>query len=184
MVVVDPLATVQIGFLLSVAATTGLVVLAPQLSDGVREVVHKIVRHLVGVRVTKWMAEVVTATLAAQLAVAPFSLWWFGALPSVSLVANPLAVPVASLVMTTAVPLLAIAAVVPDPVAVVVVAPVVACVRWVWWVAELGARVGPRGAANVAMWLLVLLGLARAVWVARPFTLMPRWRGAYLSRQR
>ncbi|NDG77216.1 MAG: ComEC/Rec2 family competence protein [Acidimicrobiia bacterium] len=183
-VVVDPLATVQIGFLLSVAATTGLVVLAPQLSDGVREVVHKIVRHLVGVRVTKWMAEVVTATLAAQLAVAPFSLWWFGALPSVSLVANPLAVPVASLVMTTAVPLLAIAAVVPDPVAVVVVAPVVACVRWVWWVAELGARVGPRGAANVAMWLLVLLGLARAVWVARPFTLMPRWRGAYLSRQR
>lgn len=183
-VIADPLATMQVGFLLSVAATAGLVVLAPQLSDGVREAVGKVVRHVVGIRVTRWMGEVATATLAAQLAVAPFSLWWFGSLPSVSLIANPLAVPVASIVMTTAVPLLAIAAVVPDPIAVVVVSPVVACVRWVWWVAELGARVGPRGVANAVVWILVLLGLARAVWVARPLTLMPRWRGAHLPRQR
>ena len=183
-VVVDPLATLQVGFLLSAAATTGLVVVAPRISEGVHHAFATVAQPMVGIRMARWMSEVITATLAAQFAVAPLALWWFGALPSVSLLANPLAVPVASLVMTFAVPLLAIAAVVPDSLAYLVVAPVVACVRWVWWVAELAARVGPRGVPNAAVWVAVLLVLARAMWVVRPLTLVPRWKGAHLPRQR
>ena len=138
---VDPLATWSVGFVLSVAATTGLIAITPHLGSSI-----------------------VSATTAAQLGVMPFVLLWFGSMPIIALVTNVLAVPVASLVMMTGPPLLAVAAFVPDSIAAVVSAPVVAATRWVWWVAELGARVQVPAMANWVAWGAVVVGL---VWRAR-----------------
>jgi competence protein ComEC len=137
----DPLATWSVGFVLSVAATTGLIAITPHLGSSI-----------------------VSATTAAQLGVMPFVLLWFGSMPIIALVTNVLAVPVASLVMMTGPPLLAVAAFVPDSIAAVVSAPVVAATRWVWWVAELGARVQVPATANWVAWGAVVVGL---VWRAR-----------------
>jgi ComEC/Rec2-related protein len=138
---VDPLATWSVGFVLSVAATTGLIAITPHLGSSI-----------------------FSATTAAQLGVMPFVLLWFGSMPIIALVTNVLAVPVASLVMMTGPPLLAVAAFVPDSIAAVVNAPVVAATRWVWWVAELGARVQVPAMANWVAWGAVVVGL---VWRAR-----------------
>jgi ComEC/Rec2-related protein len=138
---VDPLATWSVGFVLSVAATTGLIAITPHLGSSI-----------------------FSATTAAQLGVMPFVLLWFGSMPIIALVTNVLAVPVASLVMMTGPPLLAVAAFVPDSIAAVVNAPVVAATRWVWWVAELGARVQVPAMANGVAWGAVVVGL---VWRAR-----------------
>ena len=137
----DPLATWSVGFVLSVAATTGLIAITPHLGSSI-----------------------VSATTAAQLGVMPFVLLWFGSMPIIALVTNVLAVPVASLVMMTGPPLLAVAAFVPDSIAAVVSAPVVAATRWVWWVAELGARLEVPAMANGVAWGAVVVGL---VWRAR-----------------
>lgn len=139
-VAIDPLATWSIGFVLSVAATTGLVVIAPRLGQSV-----------------------VAATTAAQLGVAPFTLWWFGAMPIVALATNVLAVPVASTVMILAPPLLGIAAFAPDVVAEWCAIPVAAGARWVWWVAELGARVALPDWANIGGWIIVIAAITRRV---------------------
>ena len=141
MVSVDPLATWSVGFVLSVAATTGLIAITPHLGSSI-----------------------FSATTAAQLGVAPFVLLWFGSMPIVALVTNVFAVPVASLVMMIAPPLLTVAAFVPDVVAQVLGAPVVAATRWVWWVAELGARVQVPGVLNAVAWGVVVSGI---LWRAR-----------------
>lgn len=151
-VAIDPLATWSVGFVLSVAATTGLVVITPLFGGSV-----------------------FAATAAAQLAVAPFILLWFGTMPSIALVTNVLAGPVASVVMTLGPPVLAIAAVVPDAVAHVLTVPVVAAGRWVWWVAEWGTRLGPSGVSNALVWCVVLALLARRLTPVRG------WQGADLS---
>jgi len=139
-VAIDPLATWSIGFVLSVAATTGLVVIAPRLGQSV-----------------------VAAATAAQLGVAPFTLWWFGATPIIALATNVLAVPVASTVMILAPPLLGIAAFAPDVVAEWCAIPVAAGARWVWWVAELGARVALPDWANIGGWIIVIAAITRRV---------------------
>ncbi|MFZ9954120.1 MAG: ComEC/Rec2 family competence protein [Ilumatobacteraceae bacterium] len=128
-VAVDPLATWSVGFVLSVAATTGLIVITPLLGESI-----------------------FSASAAAQLGVAPFVLWWFGSLPVIALLTNVLAVPVASGVMIAGPPILAIAAIVPDAVASVLTMPVVAALRFVWWVAEWGTRLSPHGVVNAALW--------------------------------
>jgi len=132
----DPLATWSVGFVLSVAATTGLVVITPHLGSSV-----------------------FAATTAAQLGVSPFVLMWFGTMPVVALGTNVLAVPVASGVMMVAPVLLAVAAFVPDAVAGLLAMPVVAAVRWVWWVAEWGTRLSVRGPANALAWGVVITGV-------------------------
>ena len=86
-VAIDPLATWSIGFVLSVAATAGLIVVTP------------------------WLGETIfAATAAAQLAVSPFVVWWFGSVPSLALITNVVAVPAASLVMVIGPPLLIVSA--------------------------------------------------------------------------
>ena len=124
------------GFVLSVAATTGLVVITPHLGSSV-----------------------FAATTAAQLGVSPFVLMWFGTMPVVALATNVLAVPVASGVMMAAPVLLAVAAFVPDAVAGFLAMPVVAAVRWVWWVAEWGTRLSVRGPVNALAWGVVITGV-------------------------
>lgn len=139
-ITLDPLATWSIGFVLSVAATTGLVVITPLLGRSV-----------------------FAATTAAQLGVAPFSMWWFGSMPIIALVTNVLAVPVASAVMMVGPVLLGVAAFVPDVAAGWCVAVVVAAVRWVWWVAELSYRLAVPGWLNAVAWLVVLAVVVRRI---------------------
>ncbi|MFM7080839.1 MAG: ComEC/Rec2 family competence protein, partial [Actinomycetota bacterium] len=136
----DPLATWSIGFVLSVAATTGLVVITPWLGDSI-----------------------FAATTAAQLGVAPFVIWWFGSMPGLALLTNLLAVPVSSLVMMVGPLLLGIAAFVPDPVAAMCVAPVTAAVRFVWWVAEWGLRMSLPAWANLIAWLAIIVFVIRRI---------------------
>ncbi|MFZ9843568.1 MAG: ComEC/Rec2 family competence protein [Ilumatobacteraceae bacterium] len=133
-VAVDPLATWSIGFVLSVAATAGLIVVTP------------------------WLGETIfAATAAAQLAVSPFVVWWFGSVPSLALIANVVAVPAASLVMVIGPPLLVIAAFLPDSLAELVSIPIIIALRWVWWVAEWGLRLSPPSWLNVLAWVGIVV---------------------------
>lgn len=136
-VTLDPLATWSVGFVLSVAATIGLIAITPHLGGSL-----------------------FSATTAAQLGVAPFVLLWFGSLPIVALLTNVLAVPFASLVMLMAPPVLTVAAYVPDAWSEPLVAPVVAATRWVWWVAELGARARTPGVIDIAAWVALVGAVA------------------------
>lgn len=139
-VALDPLATWSVGFVLSVAATAGLIVITP------------------------WFGKsVFAATTAAQLGVAPFALLWFGSLPSIALVTNVFALPVASFVMTVGPLVLALAALVPDGAAGIVAFPIVAATRWVWWVADIGSRFAPAGWFNVAGWAAIVFWAVRSI---------------------
>lgn len=75
-----PLSVVEPGFHLSVAATWGILTLAPWL------------RRLLG-GLPSHLATTVSVTLAAQMAVAPLVLRYFGFISLVSLLANPALVP-------------------------------------------------------------------------------------------
>lgn len=139
-VAMDPLATWSIGFVLSAAATFGLIVITP------------------------WFGKsIFAATTAAQLGVAPFVMLWFGSMPSVALLTNLLAVPVASFVMIAGPPLLASAAFLPDALAALVTFAIVVAVRLVWWVAEIGAWLAPPGWLNVVGWAAILTWAVRSI---------------------
>jgi len=86
LVLVDPLLTRSIGFALSVAASAGILVLAPRFR-----------RAIPGPAV---VVDPLAITLAAQLAVAPLLIATFGGIPTASVPANLLAAPAAGLVMT------------------------------------------------------------------------------------
>ena len=90
LVLVDPLLVRAVGFQLSVAACTGLALLA-----------EPIARRLPGPEPVR---EALGASVAAQLGVAPVLVAWFGGIPVVGLVANPIAVPAAGLVTTWGLP--------------------------------------------------------------------------------
>ena len=136
----DPLATWSIGFVLSAAATFGLIVITP------------------------WFGKsIFAATTAAQLGVAPFVMLWFGSMPSVALLTNLLAVPVASFVMIAGPPLLASAAFMPDGLAALFTFAIVVAVRLVWWVAEIGAWLAPPGWLNVVGWAAILTWAVRSI---------------------
>ena len=139
-VAIDPLAMWSIGFVLSVAATTGLIVVTP------------------------WLGKTIfAATAAAQLAVSPFVVWWFGSVPSLALITNVVAVPVASFVMVVGPPLLVLAAFVPDVIASVVSIPVIVSLRWVWWVAEWGLRLSPPAWLNVLAWAGIVVYVVKRI---------------------
>ena len=140
MVVMDPLAVWSIGFVLSVAATAGLVVITPLLGSGI-----------------------VAATASAQIAVAPFVILWFRSMPVVALATNVLAVPVGSAVMMVGPPLLLAAAFLPDTLAAWCVAPVAVAVRFLWWVAEWGLRLSLPAWVNLTAWALVAVVIVGAV---------------------
>ena len=139
-VAVDPLATWSIGFVLSVAATAGLIIVTP------------------------WLGETIfAATAAAQLAVSPFVVWWFGSVPSLALITNVVAVPVASFVMVVGPPLLVVSAFLPDLVAEIVSIPIIVSLRWVWWVAEWGLRLSPPAWLNVLAWLGIVAYVVKRI---------------------
>lgn len=137
LLVVDPMLAWSVGFALSVGATGGLA----WFSGPVAEVL--------GGRVAR--SGVVSSTLAAQAGTAPVLLAVFGSIPVVTLLANPLVIGVAGVVMTIGVPLALAGAFFPwvAPLAALVLVPML------WWIAQvasLAAAVGPSGWVNVLLW--------------------------------
>jgi competence protein ComEC len=125
---VDPLLAWSIGFWLSVGATAGVCTVGPWLAS----------------RLTAFgpLALPLGITLGAQLGVVVPSVWVFGRLPLVSVVANLLAVPVAGFVMLYGLPAGLVAGSIPA-VAPVVMLPARIGTRWVDTVAIIGARLEP-----------------------------------------
>ncbi len=161
LLVVDPFLVRSVGFVLSVAATSGLVFLTPGLAS---------------VLGTGAVARIASATIAAQLAVAPFALWWFGSLPIVAVPANVVAVPIASGVMVVGLPLVLICglldgltslvagvlapgaahvvSVIADGVVDAALVPVRIGVRALWWVAVVAERASPSSGVNTLAWVV------------------------------
>ena len=141
LVLVDPLLAWSIGFWLSVGATAGVCTAGPWLA-------HRLT-------VFGPLAVPLGVTLGAQLGVVVPSVWVFGRLPLVSVVANLLAVPVAGFVMLYGLPAGLLAGSVP-PVAPVVMLPAQVGTRWVDTVAALGARLEPDPPWVWVGWAVVL----------------------------
>jgi competence protein ComEC len=148
-VVVDPLLAWSVGFFMSVGATCGLCIGAAPLA--------KIVRR------PKWLAQLIGATVAAQLGVMPVVILIFGLPSATGIIANVLAVPIAGLVMLVGLPISLVAGLISnfglDQVGDFMMLPIQVGVRWVWWVAEIFARLRFGGAINIALWLGVFAGI-------------------------
>lgn len=151
LLVVDPMLAWSVGFALSVGATTGLA----WISSGMG--------RLVGGR------GVVAATLSAQVGTLPVSLWIFGHVPVVSLVANPLTIATAGVVMMAGLPCALIAGV--HPVTTRALSTVMTVpVGWIAGVAHVCAAISPVGIANVTGWCAI------AAWLGTKWTHQRRHR--------
>lgn len=142
-VIVDPLLAWSVGFFMSVGATCGLCLGAAPLA--------RIIRR------PKWLAQLIGATVAAQLGVMPVVILIFGLPSATGIIANVLAVPIAGLVMLFGLPMALCAGLIVDlgleELAMILMWPIQVGVRWVWWVAEIFARLKFDGIANLALWL-------------------------------
>ena len=148
-VVVDPLLAWSVGFFMSVGATCGLCLGAAPLA--------KIVRR------PQWLAQLIGATVAAQLGVMPVVIFIFGMPSATGIVANVLAVPIAGLVMLVGLPMSLLSALFSNfglgEIGDQMMLPIRVGVRWVWWVAEIFARLRFEGMVNLALWLGVFVGI-------------------------
>ncbi len=147
LLLVDPVLVHSVGFVLSVAATTGIVALGGRLG-----------RRLPG---PESVTEAVAVTLAAQIAVAPVLVTVFGGLPLVSLPANLLAGPAAGLVMVWGLVAGPVAGLLPG-LAPVLHLPTRVALAWLLLVARTAAAV-PLGELRAGH-LVVLVGLALMAW--------------------
>ena len=140
----DPFLVRSVGFLLSVGAATGIILLAGPLAA-----------RLPGPR---WWAELAGVTVAAQVGVAPVLVPVFGALPLVSLPANLLAVPVAGPLMVWGLTAGMAAGALGPPFAEWLHLPTRVLVGWVAAVARTAASLplGDLGGAEVAALAVVL----------------------------
>jgi competence protein ComEC len=126
LVLVDPMLVHSLGFRLSVAASAGIVLLAPLLE-----------RRLRG---PMWFRAVLSVTIAAQLAVAPLIVPVFGPMPLAAVPANVLAEPVAGFVMMWGCSGGLIAGLVGGPVATIIQAPTRLAMWWIMGVASTATR--------------------------------------------
>lgn len=137
LLMVDPMLAWSVGFGLSVGATFGLA----WWTSWCRQVVGG--------------GETLAATVAAQLGTMPLMLWVFGSVPVATFVTNPLAIPVAGMVMTIGLPLTIAASAIPalqSPVGAVMSVPV----GFIDGVASLGASTSPHGWWNVLAWSILV----------------------------
>ena len=141
LLVIDPMLAWSVGFALSVGATAGLAWLSAHLG-------RIIGRH-----------GMLAATLAAQVGTMPVSFFVFGYVPVVSLIANPLALWVAGMVMMVGLPLALLASLL-SPLVPLVSWAMTIPVAWVAGVARFCSEVSPHGGLNVGLWLCV----AGALW--------------------
>lgn len=142
LLIIDPMLAWSVGFALSVGATAGLAWCSAPLS--------KLVKG----------RGVLAATLSAQVGTFPVSWWVFGGVPVISLLANPLALGIAGMVMMIGLPLALIAYAFPFSASIISVVLSVP----VWFVNEVAvvcALVSPRGLGNWLLWLVVLLVLLK-----------------------
>ncbi|MFM8663544.1 MAG: ComEC/Rec2 family competence protein [Acidimicrobiaceae bacterium] len=148
-VIVDPLLAWSVGFFMSIGATCGLCLGAAPLAK------------LVGR--PKWLAQLIGATVAAQLGVMPVVILIFGVPSATGIIANVLAVPIAGLVMLVGLPMSLVAALIGNigfgQVGNLLMLPIQVGVRWVWWVAEIFSRLRFEGAFNLALWIGVFVGI-------------------------
>lgn len=143
LVLVDPMLVHSIGFVLSVSAAAGIVVLAPSVE-----------RRLRGPRSLRTP---VAVTIAAQLAVAPVIVPIFGPLPLIAVPANVLAEPVAGLVMMWGSTAGIVAGILGGPVAAVLQFPTRVGLGWIIGVARLADRL-PQVGAGLGPIIAVVLG--------------------------
>ena len=148
LVLIDPFLVNSVGFQLSVAASLGLVLLAPSLR-----------RSLPG---PAPFAEALAVTLAAQVGVAPVVLATFGELPVAAVPANLLAVPVAGLVMVWGLGAGLVAGAAGGQVAAMLHLPTRLMIAWISGVAERAAR-WPLGDMRPADGVILLTGLLAVV---------------------
>jgi competence protein ComEC len=141
LLLLDPMLAWSVGFALSVGATAGLAWLSARLG------------HVLSNR------GMLAATLAAQVGTMPVSLFVFGYVPVISLVANPLALWVAGMVMMVGLPLALLGSLL-TPLVPIVSWGMTIPVAWVAGVARICADFSPHGALNVGLWLCV----AGAIW--------------------
>jgi len=142
----DPFLVRSVGFLLSVGASAGIVLLARPLAG-----------RIPGPR---WLADLVGVTLAAQVGVAPVLLPVFGGLPLASIPANVLAVPVAGPLMVWGLTAGMAAGVLGPPVDAVLHLPTGLLVGWVAGVARWagGLPLGDLGPSEAAALLVTGVG--------------------------
>ena len=140
LLVLDPMLAWSVGFALSVGATAGLAWLSARLGNIIG-------RH-----------GMLAATLAAQVGTMPVSFFVFGYVPVVSLIANPLALWVAGMVMMVGLPLALLASLL-TPLVPLVSWVMTIPVAWVAGVARICSEVSPHGSLNVGLWLCVAGGI-------------------------
>jgi competence protein ComEC len=142
----DPLLAWSVGYYMSVGATAGLCLLSGPLA-----------RVIPGPR---WLANLIGATVSAQAGVTPAVVFVFGLPAAIGIIANVLAVPIASLVMLAGLPLSlfagALSQTVFSAIGTAMMWPVFVGVRWVWWVAAIGERLNTTGLFNLGLWIVVL----------------------------
>ena len=157
LLLVDPMLAYSIGFALSTGATAGLAWLAHPLARRFR------------------IPAVLAATVAAQLGTLPVALFVFRRVSIVSLVANPLAVPVAGVVMLVGIPCALVAGLAPGAVAAPVEWALVVPTRFVAVVASVCARVAPHGTAGLLCWASLSVAACARWWVTRPSGRVGAW---------
>jgi competence protein ComEC len=146
LVLVDPFLVWSVGLWLSVGATAGVCVVGPWLAERLRG--------------PPWWSLALGTTLGAQVGVVVPSVLVFHRLPLVSIPANLLAVPVAGAVMLVGLPVGLLAGWGPPALVDVVMVPCRLGTRWVATVAEVAARLEPRGPWVLVGWGVVLAGVA------------------------
>ena len=166
-VLVDPLLVRSLAFLLSVAATWGIVRISGPMA--------------VRIPGPTWVREPIAVTVAAQVAVAPIQIWTFDGLPLSSLPANLLAGPAAGPAMVWGMTAGFVAGFTGDAVAMVLLSPTKLLVGWIAVVAERSADlpVGSLGRPHLltagllaaSWWSLCRWVPGRARWIGR-FTAM------------
>jgi competence protein ComEC len=145
MVLVDPMVVRAAGWWMSVAATLGVVVLAPRLEA-----------LLVG---PDWLRRPLAVTLGAQLGVAPVLYAVFGTPPIVGIPANLLAVPAAAFVTVAGFPVALGDASLPGPWALAWL-PLRIALAWITAVARLGERLEPGPPVTAVAWVAIVAALA------------------------
>jgi competence protein ComEC len=159
LVCADPLLVRAVGFQLSVAASLGILVASRPIAD-----------RMVGP--AAWR-EAVGVTLAAQLAVAPLSVWVFGGVPLASIPANLVALPAAGIVMVWGLTAGPLAGAVGGPLGVVLHLPTRLLLWWITVVAGGAGRaplglLGGRHVTAVGAALAVAVVSRRAAGAAAP----------------
>lgn len=97
LLLVDPLLAWSVGFLLSISATFGIVAISPRIAD--------VLRGSQLMRGPRWLSEVLSTTIGAQLAVLPVAFGVFRRVSMIGLLTNVPAVPLAGFVMVVGLPI-------------------------------------------------------------------------------